>query len=176
MFTLPPSAPGPWTNQPLTLFHGTLDVYTSGIVASVSISKGRTYTDFGKGFYTTTLYRQALSWAWTRAQRGRPAGARPAVVRLELERDALADLQTLWFVRGSFDADDFWSLVFHCRSGHSPHARVPPNLPEYDVVVGPAAASWRQRLTIFDADQVSFHTSNAENLLNSPVCKRSIVP
>src|SRR6266487_482862 len=68
-------------------------------------------------------------------------------------RLGLAALQCVWFVRGSFDADDFWSLVFHCRTGGGKHART-TNYGWYDVAIGPAAASWRQRLTIHDADQV----------------------
>lgn len=175
-FSLPPWTPPPWTNQSLVLYHGTLDTYARSIVRKVVIAKGRTRTDFGRGFYTTTTLLQARTWAWMRAQRRRGKGIRPAVVRLELDRDALADLQTLCFVRGDFDAEDFWSIVFHCRSGNLPHARMLPAKPEYDVVVGPAAASWRQRLTIFGADQFSFHTSDAESLLNSSKCKRSIVP
>jgi hypothetical protein len=37
----------------------------------------------------------------------------------------------------------------------------------YDVVIGPVAASWRTRLTIYDADQISFHTPGAAALLNA---------
>jgi hypothetical protein len=67
-------------------------------------------------------------------------------------------------VRGSFDADDYWSLVFHCRSGNPGHRRGGP-VPFYDVVVGPVAAFWQQRLAIQDVDQVSFHTQPAIDLL-----------
>jgi Protein of unknown function (DUF3990) len=174
MSTLPPNVPNSWYNQKLVLFHGTIDTEAPAIVAKVDISKGRRNTDFGRGFYTTTILRQAKSWAWTRTQR--KPGSKLAVVRLEIERDALAGLQALWFVRGSFDAEDFWSLIFHCRNGNKPHGRKAHSISEYDVVIGPAAASWKQRLAIHDADQVSFHTPAAEALLNGPKCSRSILP
>jgi hypothetical protein len=174
MSSLPPAVPPNWSNQKLVLYHGTLYTDALKIVTRVDISKGRTYTDFGPGFYTTTIFRQAKSWAWTRSRRKRRSTF--AVVSLEIERDALAGLQALWFVRGSFDADDFWSLIFHCRKGRGPHARTAHTSPKYDVVIGPAAASWRQRLAIHDVDQVSFHTSAAEALLNSINCTRTIMP
>jgi len=165
MATAPPSfTPANWTNQDLTLYHGTLDIYVSSILSSVDVTKGRAHTDFGKGFYTTTVERQARAWAWQLSQRSR--GTLPAVIRFDVNRDSVAALQCLGFVRGSFDADDFWSLIFHCRTGRSKHSRG-TNQGWYDVVIGPVAASWRQRLTIYDADQISFHTDPAANLLNN---------
>ena len=164
---MPPSVPHPssWTNQTLVLFHGTLSVHAAAIVAGgVSIALGRSHTDFGRGFYTTTVEQQARSWAWQLSLR-RPRTF-PAVVRFELDRDHLASLQSLWFVRGSFNADDYWSLVFHCRRGGAAHGRT-VNGGWYDVVIGPVAASWRTRLTIHDADQVSFHTAATATMLDA---------
>ncbi len=160
--TIIPSPPN-WTNQPLILYHGTADREVSSILNSVNISQGRVNTDFGRGFYTTTVERQARTWASRLSQR--KGGTQPAVIRFDVNRDALADLECLWFVRGSFDADDFWSLVFHCRRGND-HART-TNQGWYDVVIGPVVASWRQLLTLYDVDQVSFHTLRAANLLNN---------
>jgi hypothetical protein len=161
--------PTNWTNQHLTLYHGTLDAHVASILAGVNVNRGRAHTDFGKGFYTTTVEIQARAWAWQLSQRS--SGTLPAVIRFDVDRDRLAALECLWFVRGSFNADDFWSLVSPCRRGRSQHAR--PTHPStthqgwYDVVIGPVAASWRQRLSIYDADQISFHTPGAANLLNS---------
>lgn len=155
--TMPPI----WCNQDLMLYHGTLDQHEASILNAIDPDKGKPNADFGTGFYTTTVRRQAESWAWQLSVRN--PGSSPAVFSLHLKRDELAKLESLWFVRGSFDATDFWSVVFHCRQGGD-HQR-----PEgwYDVVIGPVAAFWRQRLVIYDADQVSFHTTAAADLLNN---------
>jgi len=173
MSSLPPFVTTNWNNQKLVLYHGTLHHHALDIAKSVDISKGHKYTDFGPGFYTTTILRQARSWAWTHSRRKR--GSKYAVVQFEIERDELAGLEALWFVRGSFDAEDFWSLIFHCRNSQSPHGRNAPAPAKYDIVIGPAAASWRQRLAIYDADQVSFHTPKAQGVLNDPKCIKTII-
>jgi hypothetical protein len=160
MSTAPVPGPSNWQNQELTLYHGTLDRHVQSILKGVQINQGRASTDLGQGFYTTTLLRQAWSWAWQLSQR---QGGQPAVVWFQVDRDALADLDSIWFVRGNFDADDFWSLVWHCRRGSPNHGR--PGW--YDVAIGPVASSWRQRQTIYDADQVSFHTQKAADLLDN---------
>ena len=156
-------SPPDWTNQPLILYHGTVDRHVPSILNGVNVRQGRAHTDFGHGFYTTTLERQARTWA-SQASRHRRS-TRPAVIRFDVDRDALADLECLWFVRGNFDVDDFWSLVFHCRGGNN-HARA-TNQGWYDVVIGPVVASWTQRMIFSDVDQISFHTSRAANLLNN---------
>lgn len=168
-----PYSPPNWTNQPLTLYHGTVDVHAASILSGVNVSLGRSGTDFGRGFYTTTVQRQADTWAGQLAQTmtRRLPSAKPAVLAFEVKRDDLAALDSLWFVRGQFDAEDFWSLIFYCRGGGLAHNRSSSSIPTavpawYDVVIGPVAAAWRQRLTIYDADQISFHTSNAAAVLN----------
>jgi hypothetical protein len=158
-----PFTPQLWSNQPLILYHGTLDIHVFSILRGVDVSDGRNDTDFGRGFYATTVERQAHSWALRKA--ARRSGARPAVVRFVVGRSELAQLDSLWFVRGAFDAEDFWSLVFHCRNGGRGHLRK-NRRGWYDVVVGPATASWEQRLTLVDVDQVSFHTKRAAQLLD----------
>lgn len=44
----------------------------------------------------------------------------------------------------------------------------------YDLVYGPVAAFWNQRMTIADADQISFHTTKAEAVLNKSL-RRQII-
>lgn len=154
------ATPPKWCNQDLTLYHGTIDKHVQSVLWKVDLTQGKPNADFGKGFYTTTVRRQAESWAWQLSLR---TGSSPAVVSFCLKRGELAKFDSLWFVRGNFDAADFWSLVFHCRRGGD-HNKQPGGW--YDVVVGPVAAFWRQRLAIYDADQVSFHTSTAADLLN----------
>src|SRR2546425_11629306 len=101
--------PVPWTNQPLALFHGTLTVHVQGILQGVKITAGRRHTDFGQGFYTTTVERQARAWAWQLSLRPvnqkRGAQGQPVVLQFDVDREKLARLNFLCFVRGSFDAD-----------------------------------------------------------------------
>ncbi len=161
-----------WTNQDIVLYHGTVDTFASAIVnGPILTSFGRTHTDFGPGFYTATLLRQAHTWAAQIA--ASKSGTQAAVVELEISRNDLATLQTLAFVRGDFYANDFWSLIHYCRNGATGHGR-PAHLPSYyDLVYGPVAAFWNQRMSIADADQLSFHTAPAE-VLNKAARKRII--
>ena len=69
----------------------------------------------GPGFYTTTVLRQAHTWAAQIA--ARKTGAQAVVVELRVSRDDLATLDTLAFARSDFHADDFWSLVRYCKTG-----------------------------------------------------------
>lgn len=160
---IPPSfVPIVWSNQPIVLYHGTWSSAASSIATRILLSRSHRLTDFGRGFYTTTLWTQAVTWAYGRVA---ITGGQPAVVWFEVSRDKLASLDTLSFVRGDFSAEDFWSLVFHCRTGKSGHRR--PQKTWYDVVYGPVAAFWKQRLAIHDVDQISFHTEIAVNVLNN---------
>lgn len=84
-----------------------------------------------------------------------------------MSRDQLAPLESLWFVRWLTNADDYWSLVFHCRRGGSNHQRGAINSGWYDVVIGPVAGPWFLRRTIFGYDQLSFHTDRAAKVLDA---------
>src|SRR5262245_15421225 len=173
---MPPSSALPivyppiaWTNQDLVLYHGTIDTFASTIVTGPVISSlGRPNTDFGPGFYTTTLLVQAHMWAAQIAVT-RP-GTAPAVIELTVSRNALAQLAVLAFVRGDFAAEDYWSFVHYCRMGATDHGR--PGF--YDLVYGPVAAFWNQRMTIAGADQISFHTLAADAVLNRSARRRII--
>jgi len=178
-----PSLPSPttWSNQDLVLYHGTVDTFAAAILRKVDPSKGRLGTDFGQGFYTTTLERQARAWAVQLAAR-RTTGAKPvlpAVIRFDVPRDDLAALEAAWFIRGAYDADEFWSLVWHCRNCRPAHARTsvgpPPDF--YELAIGPVAAIWRQSAALYDSDQISFHTVKAADVLNRlPVHKKQVIP
>jgi hypothetical protein len=160
--------PPVWANQDIALYHGTLDIYVASIRGGITVGLGRPHTDFGQGFYTTTVEVQARSWAWQMQLRNQLAhpGCRAAVVRFDVPRDDLAMLETMGFVRGAFNADDFWSLVCHCRTGMAAHGRLaPPGW--YDGVIGPVAASWRRRIAFADMDQISFHSPRAAAVLNA---------
>ncbi len=152
------------------MFHGTTDVFAERIVSGgVRVALGQPNRDFGRGFYTTTAEHQAHVWAARVATLWPDAS--PAVVRLSVPREALAELRTLAFVRGDFHADEYWSFVHHCRKGAPDHGY---RLAHYDVVFGPVAAYWYQKMLMADCDQVSFHTLAAESLLNASSRKRII--
>lgn len=169
----PFNTPVTWTNQEITLYHGTLTKHVASLTNGINPLLGRPCTDFGVGFYTTTLVDQAKSWAWEAACRAIAAGdgtATGSVLVYTLSREKAAALPSLAFVRGDWDAEDFWSFVFHCRHGLPGHGRPAsvssdPSLRVYDIVYGPVAAFWPQRALIAGADQISFHTLRAASLL-----------
>ncbi len=165
------SSPSTWINQDLVLFHGTIDRFEASILTDIDVSKGLWERDFGRGFYMTTSLAQARAWAWRTSQRY--PGSLPSIVSVTVDRDSLAKLESLSFVRGAVDAHDYWSFVRGCRTPGADHGR---SIKQgwYDVVVGPVSRDWRMLDAFPDADQFSFHTRRAANLLNrSP---RSVVP
>src|SRR5208283_4786138 len=84
--------PPPWVNQDIVVYHGTVDVSARAIMSGpIKEGLGKPNTDFGPGFYTTTLRRQAHMWA------AQISATRP-------------------------DADDYWSLIYHCRKDALSHA------------------------------------------------------
>src|SRR5437764_15305836 len=94
--------PPPWTNQDILLYHGTLHAHVASLLRGVNVVAGRARSDFGRGFYTTTFLAQARNWALQMSIR--LAGSQPAVIRFRVNRDTLAKLQTLWFIRGDLQA------------------------------------------------------------------------
>jgi len=164
-----------WDNSPIVLFHGTLLSSVASIVSNVDITRGEADTDFGRGFYTSTLLSQAIDWAERKAITA-PILEEPAVVRLKVNRLALSRLTHLGFVRGARDAEDFWRFVFHCRQ-ERPHILQSESY--YDVVYGPVAEVWDDpphRSVFPHFDQISFHTSESQVLLNNGLyCEKEII-
>ena len=163
------SAPPAWTNSALLLFHGTTADWADDIVANgVRLSKARARRDFGPGFYTTTDDTQARRWA--RRLELRQGDAKAAVVVIAVDRNQLAGLDVLAFVRSGHSADDYWRFIEYCRSGNPDHARsgFPKRL--FDVVYGPFSRKWQRRDADPHGDQISFHTGRAEAMLNT--CNR----
>jgi hypothetical protein len=136
----------------------------ASVLAGINLRFVQARQDFGRGFYTTPLQRQAVAWALKAANRPAVFDA-PAVIAFDVSLDDLARLDTLAFVRGEFEADRFWSLVWRCRQNDTHHDRV-TNDGWYDVVVGPVAADWSQRIPMMGYEQLSFHTARAVTLLN----------
>lgn len=161
-----PTALPAWTNPDLLLYHGTTERGATGIMtAGVLLAESTRRTDFGRGFYTCTSRLQAERWARTKALSDTPS-TRPAVVSFAVERDALADLQALGFVRSAVDAEDYWQFIAHCRLGNPQHGRNKSG-GYYDVVFGPVMkGNYSQRMTHTGYDQVSFHTERAIQILS----------
>jgi hypothetical protein len=153
-----------WGNGPLTLYHGTDERSIESIRRTgIDLSFGRELLDFGPGFYVTTSEAQSRVWAEQKVDFARSAHGDPRVLRFLVPRDHLAELECLWFVRGSADALDFWSFVTYCRNGGLTHARTT----WYDIVIGPVARNFRKRTILNpDSDQISFHTDRAVKLLD----------
>ena len=165
-----------WTNGPLILYHGTTDDAASAISKpsrarphSIDFNLCKPLKDFGRGFYLTTVLRQAESWA-DQKFRQRQKFKRVAcstVLRFEVDRDQLAPLLSLCFVTESAGPDsDYWDFVQHCRERTDTHLL--QGNKNYDVVFGPVSLG-RQQFVIKDADQVSFHTEAALNILPPPI-------
>jgi hypothetical protein len=158
----------PWQNGPLKLYHGTTQAFATEVMKGIDLSRSFSDRDFGPGFYTTRRLGQAKKFArdkyntWKyRHSLGRtpidPIG--PSVVELSMDLDALGGSDTLAFVQPESDWSDF---VTYCRYGITSHRRRRPNR-FYDVVYGPVSTF---RGTAFpDYEQLSFHTTNAVNVL-----------
>src|SRR5437016_6193269 len=124
--------PPAWTSRDIVLYHGTLNLHAAATATgTIRVSLGKPHTDFGPGFYTTTLLRQARTWAAQNA--ALHPGTSAAVIEIVIPRNHLAHLETLAFVRGDFHADDYWSLIHYCRKGAQDHGRTGQNK-HYDVV------------------------------------------
>jgi hypothetical protein len=152
-----------WNDQDIVLYHGTLDVHVASILQAVDPNVCQYLRDFGRGFYTTTNRQQAERWANDLALR--TAGGVPAMIRFTVERNELARLDFLFFVRGTPAASDFWSFVQYCRTTAADHNRAQTGW--YDIVVGPVTGSWKKQTVILDGDQVSFHTHPAALVLDN---------
>ena len=164
----------------LTLWHGCTSRDAAAIrKRGIDLSLCRADSDFGQGFYLTSLRRQARHWAWFRFYGLTPreqGGNTAQLLKFRVSRDAFRDLKTLSFVLGDYNNLDFWSLVHHCRvsppagSAGQSHHRYPGAVASpdwwYDVVVGPVSAFWAQRVSMNDSDQFSFHTPNAVAVLD----------
>jgi hypothetical protein len=171
------------------LWHGCTALDKNGIEkAGIDLTMYAPDTDFGRGFCTTTLERQANQWAWDRfydwqARHPGSTANQPVVLRFRVRRysvkprnsaldDGLDQLLSLHFVRGDYNNEDYWSLVQHCRQSTTAAPndhRCPPNN-SYQMVSGPVAAFWKQRVAMTDADQISFHKGGVD-LLNALIDK-----
>jgi hypothetical protein len=151
-----------WCDQDIILYHGTLEIHVASVLRRVDLNQCKHLRDFGRGIYTTTNRAQAERWANNLA--AQMVGAAPAVIEFAIERNSLASLDVLFFVRGSPNAVDYWSFVQFCRTSAADHGRA--HTPWYDIVVGPVTGSVRKQTVISDSDQISLHTPSAVAVLD----------
>jgi len=118
------------------------------IVSGVNPALGRGATDFGRGFYVTSVRHQAEQWA---NQKARRHSQKAAVLAFRLDRDLIGKLgDHLTFVIAD---TDFHAFVAFNRQGGIAHARSDKKC--YDVIYGPVAA-YPQALTYAGCDQICF--------------------
>lgn len=165
-----------WKNDDLVLFHGCSEeslrptnpkgIEVGKLPHYINLLSGNPNAEFGQGFYGTTWLHQAKSWANLQSRklatksRGKRA-PKAVVLRFDVSRNALADLEALVFTNENVG---FWPFVRYCRSGFTPHGRTSSAQQQYDVVYGPVSI-WPQHLVIKDSDQVSFHTAKALSII-----------
>ena len=153
----------------MKLYHGSIIE-----VRKPSLRYGRERTDFGKGFYTTTLPEQAEHWAKIKKDRAKSTKGLVSVYEIE---DSLLTLETL-NVREFNGVDEEWlKFVVNNR-------KESPTKHNYDLVFGPVAndnvfttvnlyenglldvqAAITQLRAYKTYDQISFHTERVIDAL-----------
>lgn len=151
----------------MRLYHGSIVE-----VKNPSLRIGRTKTDFGKGFYTTTQKEQAEHWAKIKQDRAKATKA--VVSEYEFDESLLSNPDIK--IRRFNGVDEAWlDFVVNCRKGvkHDYDLVFGPvandnvfatvNLYESGVLDAPAAIA---QLRAYDTyDQLSFHTERVVKAL-----------
>lgn len=154
----------------MRLYHG-----STMTVRKPAVSRSRTKTDFGKGFYTTTSPDQAEKWAIIKKNReGAKQGVRAVVSVFEVDESILNDARykTMHFSGATAKWLDF--VVANRRGGSH----------DFDMIMGPVAndklyatislyengtltanAAIEQLKTHTLFDQLSFHNQSVCKLL-----------
>lgn len=154
----------------LFLYHGTDEDSAKTIMSGqVQAAPLRPGLDFGSGFYTTKLARQAEVWANTR---GRSLNLQPNIIRFETTSRDLSILESLAFTNAGRYSDDYWKFVRRMKSGrHHNHDGA-----GYFALVSGQCARRTSRFTmtrILDSDQFSFHGDTGLSFINS--CSKSLI-
>ena len=103
----------------MTLYHGSnVDVVAPDLLHS------RPNVDFGKGFYTTPLYKQAVNWV----RKFKTRGDKAIIAKFEFDETASAVLKIMKFESYSEEWLDF---ILNCRAGKDSS--------DYDIVMGGVA-------------------------------------
>lgn len=103
----------------MILYHGSyLEIQTPDLVHS------RDNVDFGRGFYTTPIYEQAVKWCEKFKRRGKSG----IVSRYNFDETSYQELKVLKFDSYSEEWLDF---ILKCRTGN--------DTTDYDIVIGGVA-------------------------------------
>lgn len=103
----------------MILYHGSYIEITNP-----DLKHSRDNVDFGRGFYTTTIYEQAVKWCNKFKRRGQES----VVSRYCFNEEKLCNLKVLRFDSYSEEWLDF---ILNCRSGE--------DITDYDIVIGGVA-------------------------------------
>src|SRR4051812_19341974 len=111
-----------WNNGPLVVYHGTDEQSAYAIMNRIDLMLGSPNTDFGKGFYLTSILTSARFWANQKVRRSSPR-RNAAVLTFHIERDTIAELDD--HLAFSYPTDDFYDFVDLNRAslGDPDHAR-----------------------------------------------------
>ena len=181
----------PWTSaSDIAFFHGTdsdaLASYTLPAVGNPindsgnrlfrpDLTKCRTQTDFGRGFYMTSSPRQAREWANEVVLKSVAKGSltsQAIVLRFVLSRELIATADSHSFVSETLDYYDFTDRWRGAVTGTLPHGRstnhewvdnstiTRQSKTTYDFVHGPVRLN-RQHILLQNCDQFSLHTATA---------------
>ena len=103
----------------MKLYHG-----SNVVVSSPDVDHSRERVDFGRGFYTTPVYEQAVKWA----ERFKDSGARAYISVYDFDENSLNGSRLLDFP----EHDGAWlDFIVECRLGNDTGA--------YDVIRGGVA-------------------------------------
>lgn len=116
----------------MKLYHG-----SNTPIETIDLLKGKSYKDFGKGFYTTHIYTQAEFWAKRIADR---FGGTPTVTEFEFDLDgALRDNLNIKIFK---NPDKEWAqfVMANRKQDREEYKH------DYDIVIGPVADDKMARL------------------------------
>ena len=116
----------------MRLYHG-----SNQSIQRIDLSKGKMYKDFGRGFYTTQLYEQAVYWSKRVADR---FGGTAMVTEYEFDLESAISAGLNVKVFDKLDRE--WALfVMANRKPDGEELKL-----EYDIIMGPVADDRMARL------------------------------
>lgn len=96
---------------PDIVYHGTLDLYKESLENGINLSHSKNNLDFGKGFYTTSNYKQAVKFALKRAEF---SGNKPLIISYEINKEIMYQFASncLFF---NYTDEKWYEFVFNNR-------------------------------------------------------------